>query len=295
MAYGAKGVILSGSHASTYEDQNLRAPQAVYELGVPVLGICYGMFTMAVQLKGRSGAQRQARVRLCGSARARAYETVRRHPGLRHARGPRHAQGLDEPRRQGHRDAAGVQAHGLDRVLPDCGHGGRGAQVLRRPVPSRGHPHEAGQGDPESFRARHLRLRHRLEHARLRDRGGGEDPRAGRQGRSDPGPVGRRRFLGRRRADPQGDRQAAHLRVRRPRLAAPGRGEAGDGDFCRASWRQGHPRRCERRIHGQARGRVRPRSQAQDHRQGVRRGLPARVGEDQECQSGSRRARSIPT
>ena len=51
-AYGAKGVILSGSHASTYEDQNLRAPQAVYELGVPVLGICYGMFTMAVQLKG---------------------------------------------------------------------------------------------------------------------------------------------------------------------------------------------------------------------------------------------------
>jgi GMP synthase (glutamine-hydrolysing) len=50
--YGAKGVILSGSHASTYEDQDLRAPKAVYELGVPVLGICYGMFTMAVQLKG---------------------------------------------------------------------------------------------------------------------------------------------------------------------------------------------------------------------------------------------------
>jgi GMP synthase (glutamine-hydrolysing) len=47
-----KGIILSGSHASTYEDQELRAPQAVWELGVPVLGICYGMFTMTVQLGG---------------------------------------------------------------------------------------------------------------------------------------------------------------------------------------------------------------------------------------------------
>jgi GMP synthase (glutamine-hydrolysing) len=48
-----KGVILSGSHASTYEDHDLRAPPLVYQLGVPVLGICYGMFTMAVQLGGR--------------------------------------------------------------------------------------------------------------------------------------------------------------------------------------------------------------------------------------------------
>jgi GMP synthase (glutamine-hydrolysing) len=50
--FGAKGIILSGSYASTYEAQELRAPQAVYELGVPVLGICYGMFTMTVQLGG---------------------------------------------------------------------------------------------------------------------------------------------------------------------------------------------------------------------------------------------------
>ena len=47
-----KGVILSGSHASTYEDKDLRAPQAIFELGVPVLGICYGMFAMTVQLGG---------------------------------------------------------------------------------------------------------------------------------------------------------------------------------------------------------------------------------------------------
>jgi GMP synthase (glutamine-hydrolysing) len=50
--FAPKGIILSGSHASTYEDHQLRAPQAVWELGVPVLGICYGMQTMAVQLGG---------------------------------------------------------------------------------------------------------------------------------------------------------------------------------------------------------------------------------------------------
>ena len=52
-AHTLKGVILSGSHASTYEAHDLRAPQAVFDLGVPVLGICYGMFTMAVQQGGQ--------------------------------------------------------------------------------------------------------------------------------------------------------------------------------------------------------------------------------------------------
>ncbi|HMN20662.1 MAG TPA: glutamine-hydrolyzing GMP synthase [Ottowia sp.] len=47
-----KGVILSGSHASVYEVDD-RAPPAVFELGVPVLGICYGMQTMAQQLGGK--------------------------------------------------------------------------------------------------------------------------------------------------------------------------------------------------------------------------------------------------
>ncbi|MBA5638623.1 glutamine-hydrolyzing GMP synthase [Duganella sp. LX20W] len=51
--YGAAGVILSGSHSSTLEGDAPRAPQAVFELGVPVLGICYGMQTMAAQLGGK--------------------------------------------------------------------------------------------------------------------------------------------------------------------------------------------------------------------------------------------------
>ncbi len=51
--FAPKGIILSGSHASTYEEHELRAPQAVWDAGVPVLGICYGMFTMAVQQGGQ--------------------------------------------------------------------------------------------------------------------------------------------------------------------------------------------------------------------------------------------------
>jgi len=47
------GIILSGGPASVTEEETPRAPQAVFELGVPVLGICYGMQTMAAQLGGR--------------------------------------------------------------------------------------------------------------------------------------------------------------------------------------------------------------------------------------------------
>jgi len=46
------GIILSGSHGSTYDDHQLRAPEAVWDSAVPVLGICYGMQTMAAQLGG---------------------------------------------------------------------------------------------------------------------------------------------------------------------------------------------------------------------------------------------------
>ena len=52
-AFGAKGVVLSGGPESTLDAGSPRAPQAVFDLGVPVLGICYGMQTMAMQLGGQ--------------------------------------------------------------------------------------------------------------------------------------------------------------------------------------------------------------------------------------------------
>ncbi len=54
------GIILSGGPNSVYEEQAYRASQAVFELGVPVLGICYGMQTMAAQLGGKvEGAKKR--------------------------------------------------------------------------------------------------------------------------------------------------------------------------------------------------------------------------------------------
>ena len=51
-AFGAKGIILSGGPESTTEAGSPRAPQQVFESGVPLLGICYGMQTMAMQQGG---------------------------------------------------------------------------------------------------------------------------------------------------------------------------------------------------------------------------------------------------
>jgi GMP synthase (glutamine-hydrolysing) len=51
-AFGARGVILSGGPESVTDTAPPHAPAALFGLGVPVLGICYGMQTMAQQLGG---------------------------------------------------------------------------------------------------------------------------------------------------------------------------------------------------------------------------------------------------
>ena len=78
-AFAPKGIVLSGSHARTYEDHQLRAPQAVWDLGVPVLGICYGMFTMTVQQGGQVEASTH---REFGYAEVRAHGHTRLLDGI---------------------------------------------------------------------------------------------------------------------------------------------------------------------------------------------------------------------
>jgi GMP synthase (glutamine-hydrolysing) len=51
--FAPRGIILSGGPSSAYEVETARAPDVVFGLGVPVLGICYGMQTMAAQLGGK--------------------------------------------------------------------------------------------------------------------------------------------------------------------------------------------------------------------------------------------------
>ena len=62
--YNPKGIILSGSHMSAYEESNDQASQAVFEAGVPVLGICYGMQTMTQQLGGSRAGESVAEAQL---------------------------------------------------------------------------------------------------------------------------------------------------------------------------------------------------------------------------------------
>lgn len=50
--YNPRGIILAGSPESTLDEGSPRAPEVVFNLGVPVLGICYGMQTMAMQMGG---------------------------------------------------------------------------------------------------------------------------------------------------------------------------------------------------------------------------------------------------
>jgi len=50
--FAPSGIILSGGPNSVYDDETPLAPSIIFELGVPVLGICYGMQTMAAQLGG---------------------------------------------------------------------------------------------------------------------------------------------------------------------------------------------------------------------------------------------------
>jgi GMP synthase (glutamine-hydrolysing) len=78
-SFGARGVILSGSHMSAYEESTDRSPKAVFEIGVPVLGICYGMQTMAQQLGGKVEA---GKVREFGFAAVRARGHTKLFDGI---------------------------------------------------------------------------------------------------------------------------------------------------------------------------------------------------------------------
>jgi GMP synthase (glutamine-hydrolysing) len=84
-AFAPKGVILSGSHLSAYEETSAAAPPVVFELGVPVLGICYGMQTMAQQLGGKVEAGHK---REFGYAEVRAHGHTRLLAGIEDFRTP---------------------------------------------------------------------------------------------------------------------------------------------------------------------------------------------------------------
>lgn len=82
--FAPKGIILSGSHMSAYEESNDQVSDAVFKAGVPVLGICYGMQTMALQLGGRveGGTKREF-----GYAEVRAHNHTKLLEGIEDFKG----------------------------------------------------------------------------------------------------------------------------------------------------------------------------------------------------------------
>ena len=92
--FGAKGIILSGGPESTTESHAPRAPQQVFDSGDPLLGICYGMQTMASQLGGKTEAEH---TREFGHARVEltAANRLLDHLGaIAGGRGPRAGSGV---------------------------------------------------------------------------------------------------------------------------------------------------------------------------------------------------------
>ena len=173
-----------------------------------------------------------------------------------------------------HRDTVfepppGLQRTRLQHRVAGGGRRGHRARPLRDPVPPRGRPHPLRHRDPHPLPPRRRRLPREVV-AGLGDRGaGGGDPRAGRRGARDLRPLRRRRLGDRRPARPPRDRRPPHLRLRRPRDDAQGRGRAGRHRLPRAARHPAGPRRCRRPLPRPPRRRRRPRDEAQDHRRGV--------------------------
>ena len=157
-SFAPRGIILSGGPESVTAAKNVVAPPQLFSLGIPLLGICYGMQTMAAQLGGivESAAQREY-----GYAQVRARGHSRLLQDIQ-----------DEINDAGHGLLDVWMSHG-DRVTglprgfkviastdsaPIAGMGDDARGFLWHPVSPGGHAHCPGRGNHPAIRPRDLRL-----------------------------------------------------------------------------------------------------------------------------------------
>jgi GMP synthase (glutamine-hydrolysing) len=163
-AFRPHGVILSGSPESTTVADGPRAPGRILELKTPLLGICYGMQTMAVQLGGRVESSDHREFGYA-QVRAHAHSTLLRD--IEDHASPEGYGLLDVWMSHGDQVigiAARFHPHRQHRDLPDRRHGRRGSTLVRGAVSSRSDAHPPGRAHSAPFRAGHLRLRAVVDH-----------------------------------------------------------------------------------------------------------------------------------
>ena len=168
-----EGIILSGGPSSIYEAGSPKVDPGIFTLGVPVLGICYGMQFMTAALGGsveRAGKREYGFAELRVTAPSGLFKGIGRNTTCWMSHGDSISQ-----------TSRGFSRHGLHAEHPLRGCRRPPAQTLRRAVPPGSRPHPAGRGHAQELSLRHLRLQALLEHEILRARSGRRDPRKRRR------------------------------------------------------------------------------------------------------------------
>ena len=210
-SYEPKGLILSGGPASVYAEGAPRLDPELFELGIPVLGICYGMQGMALELGGTVS-------RTDVGEFGKTTLTVHRRASLLEGMPP------SEQCWMSHRDSVTAAPPGFE-VLASSprrsrgGDGGHGARLYAMQF----HPEVVhtpkGRTSSAASSARPAAASPRCTGRWRHHRGVHPQRSASRWAttRRHLRPLRRRRLVGRRRCSAPRDRRPAHLRLRRPR------------------------------------------------------------------------------
>ena len=172
-----KGIIFSGGPASVTDADSPRAPQVLFDSGLPLLGICYGQQTLHQQLGGKVVASDQ---REFGRAFIDIVAPSALFDGLWHV-GEKHQVWMS------HGDRVETLAPGFEVVARSEGAPfaiatNEDGEALQPDVPPRGRAHARRRQVARQFRPARVRLRGRLDDGQLPRCQDRRDPRAGREG-----------------------------------------------------------------------------------------------------------------